>query len=123
LAGQLCLGWRACSRGLCLDHAGTINLGPIAQDALDALKQRSIPIAQPIRYPKAATLEDFASANLVIALKEAEHRALLRQQFLEWERRVTYWHVHDLDQAPAHIALPEIETLVRALIARLTTPF
>ncbi|MGH7869924.1 MAG: low molecular weight phosphatase family protein [Candidatus Dormibacteraceae bacterium] len=122
LASQLRLGWRARSCGLSVELTETLNVGPIAPHTLEAFEQRSIPIAEPIRYPKAATLEDFTSADLIIALKEAEHRALMRQHFPDWEDRITYWHVHDLDQAPAHIALVEIETLVRALIARLEGP-
>jgi protein-tyrosine phosphatase len=116
---QLRLGWQAHSRGLALGRTGTVNVGPIATHTLEAFTQRSIPVAQPIRFPRTATLKDFTSADLIIALKEAEHRALVQQHFPDWTDRITYWHVHDLDQAPAHIALREIETLVRALIARL----
>ena len=122
LAGQLGLGWRARSCGLSVEPPGTVNVGPIASHTLEALKQRSIPIPEPIRYPRAATLEELASADLIIALKEAEHRALVRQQFPDWEHRIVYWHVHDLDQAPPRLALAEIETLVRDLIARLRGP-
>ncbi len=116
LATQRGLGWQACSRGLCVAAPGTINIGPIALETLEAFRQRTIPIAEPIPYPKAVALEDLSGADLIIALKEDEHRALMRQQFPEWEDRVIYWHVHDLDQTPAHLALGEIETLVRALI-------
>ncbi len=119
LAGQLRLGWRADSRGLALGQAETDNVGPISICTLEAFKLRSIPVAEPIRYPRAATLADLTSADLIIALKEAEHRALMRQHFPDWEHRITYWHVHDLDQAPSHLALAEIDTLVRDLIARL----
>jgi len=119
LAGQLRLGWRADSCGLALGRAETVNVGPISIYTLEAFKLRSIPIAEPIRYPRTVTLADLTSADLIIALKEAEHRALMRQRFPDWERRITYWHVHDLDQAPPHLALAEIEKLVRDLIARL----
>ena len=119
LASQLRLGWQAHSCGLAVERTEAVNVGPIATHTLEAFKQRSISVAEPIRYPRAATLEDFTSADLIIALKEAEHRELMRQQFPEWTDRVSYWHVHDLDQAPADIALCEIEMLVRALIAGL----
>jgi protein-tyrosine phosphatase len=33
--------------------------------------------------------------------------------------RIEFWHVHDLDQAPPSVAIPLIESNVRALIARL----
>jgi protein-tyrosine phosphatase len=119
LADQQRLGWRAESRGLAIGRNGIVNVGPIAPDTLEAFQQRSIPVPEDIRYPTTATLPDFASADLVIALKEAEHRTLIQQHFPDWTERVTYWHVHDLDQAPARSAIPEMETLVRALIARL----
>jgi protein-tyrosine phosphatase len=117
LAGQLRLGWRADSCGLALGDGETVNAGSISIYTLEAFELLSIPIAQPIRPPRTATLADLTSADLIIALKEAEHRALMRQRFPDWEGRVTYWHVHDLDQAPPHLALAEIEELVRRLIA------
>jgi len=119
LASELGLGWRADSCGLALGHAETANAGAISVYTLEAFKLRSIPIVEPIRCPRTVTLADLTSADLIIALKEAEHRALMRQRFPDWERRITYWHVHDLDGAPPHLALAEIEKLVRALIARL----
>ena len=122
LAGQRGLDWRAQSRGLAVEVAGPFNLGPIAAQTLQAFQQRSIAIAYPIPYPQAAALKDFISADLIIALKEAEHRQLMRQQFPQWEDRVTYWHVHDLDQAPAEAALAQIEGLVSSLVERLRNP-
>jgi protein-tyrosine phosphatase len=115
------LGWRARSAGLSQALNESVNLGPIAAQTLQALKQRSIPIGEPIRYPRGATLEDFASADLVVALREAEHRTMMRQRFPKWEDRIIYWHVADLNQAPADSALAEIETLVLALLATLNS--
>jgi protein-tyrosine phosphatase len=122
LARQRSLGWRARSRGLSVELTGANNVGPIAPQTLEAFRQRSIPIPEPIPYPKAAAMEDFTCADLIIALKEGEHRALVRKQFPECEHRVNYWHVHDVDQTPACMALDEIETLVRALLTSLENP-
>lgn len=119
LASQLRLDWRADSCGLSLGHAEPANVGPISIYTLDAFKLRSIPIVEPIRQPRTVTLADLTSADLIIALKEAEHRALMRERFPDWEGRITYWHVHDLDQAPPYLALAEIEELVRGLITSL----
>ena len=44
---------------------------------------------------------------------------LIRQAFPEWENRVIYWDVHDLDWAPPDQALAEIEQLVRGIVADL----
>jgi protein-tyrosine phosphatase len=119
LAGQLGLAWRADSCGLAVARTETVNVGPISAHTIEAFKQRSIPAPEPIRYPRVATSHDFTSADHVIALKEAEHRPLMRQHFPDWEDRITYWHVHDLDQAPSELSLAEIDTLVRALVASL----
>ena len=65
--------------------------------------------------------EDLKNADLVIALKEAEHRPMLAKHFPGWEDRVEYWHVHDLDAATADVALEEIAQLVTALVGRMAT--
>lgn len=119
LAPQMDLAWRADSRGLAVGRSELVNIGPISSHTLEAFEQRAIPVPEPIRYPRLATVQDFASAGQVIALKEAEHRPLIRQHFPAWEHRITYWHVHDLDEAPPDSALAEIDTLVHALLARL----
>ena len=69
--------------------------------------------------PLAARKEDLAAARLVIAVKESEHRPYLSRLFPEWQDRVRYWHVHDLDAAPADLAMAEIESRVRALVNEL----
>ena len=65
------------------------------------------------------TLEDLQSAQLSIALKEREHRPYMRDQFPDWESRIQYWHVHDIDDAPPEAALPEIERRVLHLLHRI----
>ena len=62
------------------------------------------------RDPKALTLADLAEADLVVAVKEAEHRAMMAEQFPLWKDRIEYWHVDDLDCAEAHEALPHLES-------------
>ena len=119
LTGIKGLAWRARSRGLHIDKSQTLNIGPISPITLEAFKHHSIPIPEPIPNPGQVTLDDLASADLVVALKEEEHRALVRLNFPDWENRVAYWHVHDLDKAPPQKALADIDRLVRALIDRL----
>ena len=69
--------------------------------------------------PLACTADDLAAADLVVAVKEAEHRALLTARFEGWEDRVIYWHVHDIDVADPAVALPVIDGLVRELVTAL----
>ena len=71
--------------------------------------------------PRPSTLADLAEADLVVAVKEAEHRAMMAEQFPLWEDRIEYWHVDDLDCAEAHEALPHLEQQIHALVERLRT--
>ncbi len=109
------LPWRAFSRGLAI-HMIEGDLSPWTREALEA---RGIPLDRtgPTRLP--LTQRDLLRADRVIALKEDEHRPLMERHFPLWSDRIQYWHVHDLDQADAERALPEIEGLVEELIAEL----
>ncbi len=111
------LGWKADSRGLMVGTWG--NIGPISHYAVDALQRRGIPLEGPPREPQALTPADLAEADLVVALKEAEHRAMMAEQFPLWEDRIEYWHVDDLDCAEAHEALPRLEKQIHVLVERL----
>ena len=119
LAGQEQLEWKADSRGLMVGFWG--NIGPISHHAVDALKRRGIPLEEQPREPQALTLADLAEADLVVAVKEAEHRAMMTDQFPLWKDRIEYWHVDDLDCAEAQEALPHLEKQVHALVERLRT--
>jgi protein-tyrosine phosphatase len=109
------LNWHATSRGLSLDD-GTENVGPISRFTIEALKERNIAHLRADSYPEACTLADLESADLVVALKEAEHRELLRAQFPGWEDRVTFWHVHDLDTTSSEEAIEMIDRQVENLV-------
>lgn len=110
--------WRATSRALAIER-GHANVGPISCHALDALKRLRVGPAEPLRYPAALCEMDFREADLVIALKEAEHRPLVEERFLAHAHRVEYWHVHDLDFAAPQEALTQVERQVRELVSRL----
>jgi protein-tyrosine phosphatase len=111
------LGWRADSRGLMVGVWG--NIGPISNYTIDALQQRGIPLDDQPREPMPLTLSDLDEADLVVAVKEAEHRAMMARQFPLWRDRIEYWHVDDLDCAQAHEALPHLERQIHALVNRL----
>ena len=78
--------------------------------------KRGIPLEDLPRDPKPLTLADLAEADLVVAVKEAEHRAMMAEQFPLWKDRIEYWHVDDLDCAEAHEALPHLEKQIHALV-------
>jgi protein-tyrosine phosphatase len=118
LARERALNWRAESRGLDL-KIGTRNVGPISVHARQACTARGLALPEPLRMPLPLAAADLDDAHLVIALKEAEHRAYLARLFPDWVDRVRYWHVHDLDAAPACDAMNELEERVRGLVAEL----
>ena len=117
LADREPLPWRADSRGLVVGQAG--NLGPISRHAVRGLEQRGIHLNGNVRFPLQVSEQDLARADLIIALKEAEHRRMLAEHFPNWVERVEYWHVPDLDCAEPDEALAELERGVVALVSRL----
>ena len=112
------LPWRAASRGLALE-LGVNNVGPMSRATAARLAALGIPHEPYVRPPQPLAEDDLKAAHLVVALKEAEHRPLMTERWPGWVERVEYWAVHDLDAATPEQALPEIEELVRGLVARL----
>lgn len=110
------LPWRAESRGLRLEPS---NPGPIARTTVHWLAARGIVTPEPIREPVQVSEADLRAANLVVAVKEAEHRPLLALHFPAWVERVEYWDIHDVDCAAPDRAIPELATRVEDLIRHL----
>jgi protein-tyrosine phosphatase len=115
IASEKQLEWLADSCGLGIDNL--VNSGPISSHALDELAKRGItPTTGITRYPRQLQFDDLTNADLVVALKEAEHRPLLEKNFPQWRGLVTYWHVHDLDGATPLHAMLQIEHEINNLI-------
>jgi low molecular weight protein-tyrosine phosphatase len=119
LAAREQLDWRATSRGLRIGWPG--NLGAVSPHTERRLAKLGLDWTGFRHMPMQCRECDLAAADRVVALKEAEHRPMLRERFSPWEDRVTYWHVHDVDAAHPEDALDEIEQLVRALVSELKT--
>lgn len=117
LADDSGLRWRADSRGLMVGHWD--NLGPISRYAVERLLALRVPMQAEPRNPIQLTPNDLAESNLVIALKEAEHRPMMANLFPAWADRVEYWHIDDIDCAEPKAALPQLEAAVRELVERL----
>jgi protein-tyrosine phosphatase len=117
-AAREAMAWRADSRGLALER-GVGNVGPIAQTVLRRLEQLGIGCPAAPRFPVSVVEDDFRQADLIVALKEAEHRPLLIERFPAWNERVEFWQVHDIDGATPDEALLQIQQEVHGLIARL----
>jgi protein-tyrosine phosphatase len=110
------IAWRAESRGFRLSPK---NVGPISAHAVRGLEERGISLEVPHRSPQVANEQDLADSHLVVALKEGEHRPLMRQHFADWVERVEYWRIDDMDFAAPHVALAELEGEIHKLLARL----
>lgn len=99
--------WRAFSRGLAIHLVA--GAGEISIYTRFALAARGIALHHTGPHPVQLAREDLERAHRVIALKEAEHRPLMKKLFPEWENRIEYWHVHDLDAATPDTAVPGLE--------------
>ena len=117
LAGQRELAWRATSRGL---QTSLENLGFMSKHVLDRLRLQGIEPPKSLRLPLDVQEEDLASAELVIAVNEIEHRPLMQARFPQWTDRVRYWRVHDLGVTDADSGLAAIEEAVQSLLAELS---
>jgi protein-tyrosine phosphatase len=120
LAVRSGLSWWAESRGLALEF-GIHNVGPMSAAALRRLHDLGIATDSYQRLPLPVTESDLQRANLVIALKAAEHRPLLVERFPTWAERVRFWHIHDVDCSTVEETLAGIECEVAALAAELRT--
>jgi protein-tyrosine-phosphatase len=112
------LDWTAQSRALAIER-GIHNVGPISPFTLYALDEMAVSVRAGDRYPQQCTADDLSGADLVIAVKEAEHRPLMRERFADWEHRLDYWHIHDVEDAAPAEALELLAAEVRSLLHRL----
>ena len=109
------LPWRAFSRGLAIYLVD----GDISPFTEMELQRRGIDRSMTGATRVSLTEPDLQRAARVIALKEAEHRPMMREQFPAWENRVEYWSVHDLDAAGPEEALPQIAQKVTGMVEAL----
>lgn len=115
LAAARGLPWRAISRGLAVHLVE----GDLSPHTSRALAERGIELGATGPTRVALTRDDLESALTVVAIEEAEHRPLLRAQFPDWEDRVTYWDVEDVNAESPARALPALERRVSALLGAL----
>jgi protein-tyrosine phosphatase len=112
------LGWSARSRALAIEK-GAGNVGPLSRHAAEGLATRGIRAARSGAPPQRCLVADLESADLIVALEEAEHRPLLLERFQGWADRVTYWHIEDVHARHPADAIASIEQEVDALVATL----
>jgi protein-tyrosine phosphatase len=116
-AEALGLPWRAFSRGLAIHLLPPqFLLSPQTEEHLEA---RRIELRHTASDRKQVSEEDLAAAEVIIALKDDEHRPMMRSKFPAWEKRVVFWDVGDQPEVKPEDGLPEIERQVMALIEEL----
>ena len=113
------LAWQADSRGLDPD---CFNPGSISSHTLRALRLLGIECPTCDRFPQTVSQGDLEAADLIVAVKRAEHHPLLAAGFPDWVERVEFWHVDDLDCAGPEVAIPALKQLVADLLHRLSLP-
>lgn len=116
-ADEYGLHWKADSRGILASFHN--NPGPIYDVVTNRLENMGIRTDIDHRYPIQLEEKDLKRADLIIALKQAEHLDMMKQLFPGWAEKITYWHIHDIDVEPPEIALPKIDIEIRKLITNL----
>jgi protein-tyrosine-phosphatase len=110
--------WQAQSRGLAIER-GIDNVGPLSPFALEALAERGLVAQGACRLPQQCTAIDLAAADHIVALDQSEHRPLMQERFPDWESRIEYWQIGDVEVVPPKIALGSIDGRLDALLRQL----
>ena len=111
------LPWRAFSRGLAIYLVD--GCGPLSAHTAAELNRLGIPRRHTGVEPVQLDESDLAESERVIALKRAEHHPMMGHLFPDWQERIEYWHVHDLDAALPEDALAQIHGQVTELLGEL----
>jgi protein-tyrosine phosphatase len=116
-AEALGLPWRAFSRGLAIHLVPPeFQLSPQTHEHLTA---RNMDVRHTAPDRRQLSEQDLAEAVVIVALKDDEHRPMIRAMFPQWEQRMVFWDVGDQPEVKPEEGLPEIERQVEALIEEL----
>jgi len=111
------LPWRAFSRGL------AIHLVPpqfvLSPHTHQHLSERNMDVRHTAPDRRQLSKADLAQAQVIIALKDEEHRPMIRKLFPDWEGRVVFWDVGDQPAVTPDDGLAAIERQVEELIDEL----
>jgi protein-tyrosine phosphatase len=119
-AESLGLPYRAFSRGLAIHYLpAEFVLSPHTQQFLTA---RNMDVRHTAPDRRQLSARDLEEAEVIIALKDDEHRPMMRTKFPGWEDRVVYWNVGDQPEVAPDDGLPAIERQVVGLIEELQAP-
>jgi protein-tyrosine phosphatase len=110
------ISWKAKSRALAIER-GINNIGPLSPLVSWGLTIRGFSAKTADRPPEQCIILDLESADCVIALNELEHRPLMNKRFPNWESRIQYWEIGDVELIQPGKALALIDARVDALVA------
>ncbi len=114
------LAWRAYSRALAIER-GNNNVGAMSPLVRSALAELNVVPAAGERFPLSCTPADLESADLIVALSDAEHRPLMSDRYAAWHVQTEFWDVEDVGVTAPTVALAAIRARVEALITRLAS--
>lgn len=113
-AVALGMPWRAFSRGLAIHLVPPdFLLSPHTHKHLEA---RNMDVRHTAPDRKQLSVEDLENAQIIIALKDEEHRPMMRKMFPGWEERALFWDVGDQPEVTPEDGLAAIERQVVELI-------
>jgi protein-tyrosine phosphatase len=113
-AEVLGLPWRAFSRGLAIHLVPPeFVLSPQTREHLNA---RKMELRHTAPYRAQLSEEDLSLSDIIVALKDDEHRPMIRDMFPDWENRIIFWDVGDQPEVKPADGLGAIEKHVVALL-------
>ncbi len=105
---------RAFSRGLAIH---LVQSGELSFFTAEALRNRNIDLCHTGSARVQLDKTDLEASDIRIALKESEHRPMMRKMFPAWENSLEYWDFEDIvEGAPPDHVLPAIEARVKGLL-------
>ena len=113
--------WQATSRGLNVDpNSG--NVGLMSADVIKALESFGIKLeTSSLRKPMQVQSEDLENVDKVVAVDEVAHRPLVKSKLPQWQKKIEYWRVKDLDENPTESPLLQLQEKINVLLRELMT--
>jgi protein-tyrosine phosphatase len=113
--------WTAISRGLNVDPKSG-NVGAVSIDVIEALEFYGIKVETcSLRNPMQVQPEDLENVDKVVAVDEVAHRPLVKTKLPQWQEKIEYWQVKDLDENPTQSPLLQLQEKINVLLREIRT--
>ena len=89
------------SRGLRISAADSWALrdGELCIYSKKELERLKIPLSFTSKKRKSLSIDDLTSSYKIIAMDCEEHKPMIESKFPEWESKIVFWNVKDLEEA------------------------